>query len=322
MDDRFIICKNRLYGAINRRGEVVIKPTFEYIGRYREGVAAFKERSRWGFIDRMGGMVLRPDFLSNSNEGSYFSSGLARIYESGRQHFIRIDGILADPVGFTFATHFKSGFSVVQKRPGSEFFIINTSFEEVASFQAAEVPDIPEWPADWKIFTCFTSVNGKWLVGGFNFRGHSVFKPRFEFMTDFHMGVAGFGVADSQSKGFVYGLINLDGTVRVEPKWNRISPFAGGFAVAATNPKRNGYINLFGEWVIEPEFEGATPFFEGVACVRRNKKWGFIDQKGGIVIPFNFDGEGYFAGGMAAMLLEGQFVYIDKEGAIVWREDS
>ena len=40
-------------------------------------------------------------------------------------------------------------------------------------------------------------------------------------------------------------------------------------------------------------------FYEGLACVQKDGKWGFIDKSGTVKIPFQFDSLSYFDKGKA-----------------------
>lgn len=68
-------------------------------------------------------------------------------------------------------------------------------------------------------------------------------------------------------------------------------------------------------------------FSEGLALVRRNGKWGYIDIEGNEVIPCKFDGEEYggrghdFSDGLAVIVKNGKHGYIDKKGEIVINAD-
>ena len=51
------------------------------------------------------------------------------------------------------------------------------------------------------------------------------------------------------------------------------------------NLRRFGFIDRAGQFAIQPTFESARDFEEGLAAVRIEGRWGFIDTTGRIVIP-------------------------------------
>ena len=68
--------------------------------------------------------------------------------------------------------------------------------------------------------------------------------------------------------------------------------------------------------VIAPQYEDALDFSEGLAAVKKDGKWGFIDKTGAEVIPFIYDVVQPFSDGLALARLErdGLIGFIDKSG--------
>ncbi|HEX8531157.1 MAG TPA: WG repeat-containing protein, partial [Cytophagales bacterium] len=84
-----------------------------------------------------------------------------------------------------------------------------------------------------------------------------------------------------------------------------------------------GFINGRGELVIPPAFEKVGPFAEGFARVRQNGRWGYINDRGKVVIGATFDGARDFSEGLAVVLTRSpkrtkkplyQAFYIDTTG--------
>ncbi len=83
-----------LSGFIDRRGKIVIQPTFAEVGDFSDGLAPVRlEKTegvwgmgdRWGYIDKTGKCVIEPRF----NEAHEFRNGVARAHSGGelRQFF-------------------------------------------------------------------------------------------------------------------------------------------------------------------------------------------------------------------------------------------
>jgi tetratricopeptide (TPR) repeat protein len=77
-----------------------------------------------------------------------------------------------------------------------------------------------------------------------------------------------------------------------------------------------GYINQAGTPIIQPQYEYAGKFVEGLAAVKINRRWGFIDQAGKLIIPANFENDiqPVFSEDRAAVTLNGKSGFIDKKG--------
>ena len=79
-----------------------------------------------------------------------------------------------------------------------------------------------------------------------------------------------------------------------------------------------GYISQnTGQVVIPRKFERALPFEEGVAAVKINGRYGYIDTSGTFVIPPVFDHAGSFYQGLAEVMIGGNAGVIDRTGSTV-----
>ena len=68
------------------------------------------------------------------------------------------------------------------------------------------------------------------------------------------------------------------------------------------------------KWLIEPQYDTIKSFSEGLAAVRSDKKWGFINKKGETVTKDQYFDVRSFQEGFAAVLnLNNEWVYINKE---------
>ncbi|MCT4592678.1 MAG: WG repeat-containing protein [Anaeromicrobium sp.] len=84
-----------------------------------------------------------------------------------------------------------------------------------------------------------------------------------------------------QSKDDKIGFLNLEGQEIVEPKYkkNEILSYSEGF-IGIKNNEKWGYLDINGKMVIEPKFDEAGWFYGGVAAVKIEDKWYFINEKG------------------------------------------
>ena len=70
-------------------------------------------------------------------------------------------------------------------------------------------------------------------------------------------------------------------------------------------------------WLIPPNFEEAFPFHEGLAVVKLNGKFGFVDRTGEFKIKPAYDAVGHFYKGLAPFQNDGWIGFIDSKGKIV-----
>ncbi len=101
-----------------------------------------------------------------------------------------------------------------------------------------------------------------------------------------------------------------------EPKYSYVSNFSEGLARVKING-RWGYIDTTGKLVIEPKFDDAQDFSEGMARVWIvGKNWGYIDKTGKVIIDYQFtkDNANKFSEGLARACLADTCGFIDKTG--------
>ena len=79
-----------------------------------------------------------------------------------------------------------------------------------------------------------------------------------------------------------------------------------------------GYVDTHSEQTLIPfKFEDAGQFSEGLAAIKSNGKWGYIDQTGSIVIEPRYELAGSFTSGLAEIVIENQAGIIDRAGDVV-----
>jgi hypothetical protein len=173
-------------------------------------------------------------------------------------------------------------------------------------------------------------VGGKW--GFIDRKGQVVIRPQFTWVRSFSEGLAWVGLGENKS-----ALIDGKGkTICLFQSQNYIfHDFQGGMArVALIDEKglRHGFIDRIGKFAIPCQFKGAEDFSEGLAPVKTNGTWGFIDCRGELVIPSRFDEVNYYdpndpkgirkgnpglAEGLAAVALEGKWGFTDRQGRVI-----
>ena len=128
-----------------------------------------------------------------------------------------------------------------------------------------------------------------------------------------------------------YGYYQLKGKTRIEPQYEEAYDFSEGLAAVCMKdegewkvvngvPERVryiewGYIDKTGKMAFDEKYRSAEPFYEGLARVRTEDGYGYIDKKGDVVIPCQYKWGGYFRDDMTYVTdYENQTWLIDKTG--------
>ncbi len=104
--------KNNLYGLLTPDSQTVyVKPIYEYIDVFYNGLAIVKRDGKWGMINKFGKEIVEPkyDYINP------YSCGFARIAKNGKIGFLDDQFREAISPSFVHAYPFKDGVTLVNK---------------------------------------------------------------------------------------------------------------------------------------------------------------------------------------------------------------
>ena len=260
------------WGYINRSGEVVIKPQFDSAEPFAEGRALVRYPPR-----------KKP--LKPGEKNAELVAGLGFIDHTGKV-VIELDNPL-HLNGESFSEGLTK-FWTWDPGKGNVYGYVDTTGKVVIKARFTDAYSF----ADGLAAVCI-----EWQKCGFiNKAGDFVIEPKYRVAHSFREGLA--------LAGFEYqriGFVNKSGEMVIEPQFGNLmgTGFSEGLSVVAFEWGKFGYINTEGAIVIPMQFEMAQPFFDGLAAVRVDSKWGYIDKTGKFVIEPQFKGAGPFSEGLA-----------------------
>ncbi len=116
----------------------------------------------------------------------------------------------------------------------------------------------------------------------------------------------------------LYGYVDKTFTLKIPFTYEDARPFNQGLAPVKQNGKW-GFIDTAGNLVTEALYDdfmtaGSAVFHEGLAAVKKDGLWGYIDTQGKTVIPFSLESVGVFTDGLSPVGEAGVYGYIDKTG--------
>lgn len=114
-----------------------------------------------------------------------------------------------------------------------------------------------------------------------------------------------------------YGFLDSDNNELLIPfAYDNVGSFSEGLAWVKKDGKY-GYIDKTGKVVVPFIYDDVCDFCEGLAMVMKDGKWGYIDKTGKAVVPIIYDTAYDFSEGVAPVNKDGKWGYIDKSGKAV-----
>ena len=336
----FVIYKNNIFSIIDMKGSCM--------GGWFSGMALTNN----GIVDKNHKQIVyindslqRVNF--DYNEGRNFSEGLAAVRKGNKWGYIDKNGKEVIPCQYEDAWDFSEGLAMVQtrklKKEGQEGnfrnclkyinkhgdIIINSIAESVLvgqflygafrinnyshPFFSEGIANDPNIAYDKKGNILFFIRK----MGNYNITG------RYS---------CGMALAQRSDSPYVYGYIDKYGKPVMSFQWSDAYDFSENYAwVAGVSQNDNtklcyGCIDKEGKTVIPFLYErgytegkkyeqhGGYVFSEGLAGVKRDGVWGFVNYKGEIIIPFEYEEVYDFSEGFAWVKKNGKWGIVDKFG--------
>ena len=96
----------------NTGGDWVIKAKYFQAQSFTEGLAAVREFSKWGYINKNGEWIILPQF----DQAAPFEEGLASVVDNGRWGFIDDRGVFIIITEYEKASYIYEGLAVVANK--------------------------------------------------------------------------------------------------------------------------------------------------------------------------------------------------------------
>jgi hypothetical protein len=163
-------------------------------------------------------------------------------------------------------------------------------------------------------------IDGRW--GYINKRGDFIINPKYRNAFPFSNGRAFVRSVDFTEYFYIDGSDKRLQSVNMPSSIDFVedNEFRDGLAMIR-NQNMFGYIDRKGNTVVDLKYAEARPFFDKLAAVRISDRWGFIDGKGNVSITPKFISAGNFGNGLApARANSNLFGYVNKSGDFVISE--
>ena len=161
---------------------------------------------------------------------------------------------------------------------------------------------------------------GDW--GYIDKNGKTIIEIQYRWATDFQDGLAQVmvRVEENGKKTMKTTFIDKKGNEALSKKFDFNSSYESLFKDGITCIAKDGkwgFIDKRGEFIIAPVYESARNFSDGFAPVKKEGKWGFINKEGKFVIEPSFESVFPFQESIAAVQIDGKWGFIDKTGKVI-----
>ncbi|GFZ34512.1 hypothetical protein CSC2_50380 [Clostridium zeae] len=148
------------------------------------------------------------------------------------------------------------------------------------------------------------------LYGFINEQGDVVIEPQFLGLLPASEGFIPFYREDG------YGFISYDGKMSETFNEFRAFEFFGGMSIIERDGQY-GFINKNLDVIVDPQYDGVMNFSDGLALVELDGKKGYINSSGKVQIPIRYEEASSFSEGLAVVGDNEKMGYIDTKGNIV-----
>lgn len=337
--------QNDKWGAIDRQGNWVIQPEYDFLGEFSEGlVFAYIVDQFAGYIDKKGNRKINL-YLSESAHGTchngfvidccpwrLIDSTGKRLKTESYSHFMGFSNALCvvNKGGKSYTSWFDDPDLELHdvarwEKRGGKWGAIDTSGKIV-------IPLIYDYPFQFEEEYAVI-VQKKDEKYGFHYldkNNNILNKEPFDFAMPFSegLGLVNYGMGSKDFLLFGYGKgkwVYVDKQMKPVfklPTGLKVAyGFSEGMALVAKVDSENqliyGFMNKKGKIVIKPKYRRVDFFSENLALVGVNSLLGYINTKGRLVIPAKFADAGSFHQGLASVIQEGKWGFIDTEGKLV-----
>ena len=247
-----------------------------------------KENPKIGYLNTKGEKVIEPKF----NMGSEFYGDYANVIKDSLYGYVNKNGKETYFENYT-DVFFYYGNTGIAKRNG-KYGLINRKGDSLSEFKYTMVSNF-----GFNHYKCQTDNKKSHILDS---TGKIIFNKDLEFDIQSHYfdkdSIIIFrGTVDRKK---LNGLVNIDGEVIIQPKYENIYFINDSEFYVVKNDKKFGFIDKSGKEVIPLIYDNVGfDINEDLIPVLKDGKWGFINRKNETKIPFEYDDATAFLNGLA-----------------------
>ena len=276
------VYKDKTFGYIDSKGNVIIENTFDHAEKFCENYAVVAQKvnnkKRFGYIKMNGKYLIKPQYESAFE----FHNGIAHVVIENYDYYITTKGEIIHDFMLEEASDFSEGVAIIKKE--GKHFIMDTE-GKLTSCPAADI--ISPFHGDYALFR----QNEKW--GFMNKNGEVVIPPKYLWAGSYFEGL--FPVKDSDERWRDAYYINKRGENVFDRKFYSVHSFSEGLAVVVDKEKNGcsiySIINTDGEVLFDlPEYvTGTNNYKDGLLKIyerdykTETDKVGYVNRDGKVI---------------------------------------
>jgi hypothetical protein len=332
--------KDDLFAFIDTNAKIIIKPEFDAVTPFTEGLSVVNKNDSVYFINKENTNPFDQFFA----EAYSFNNGIAPVKYGKKWCFINRQGQIISAL-YDEINEISNNFYTVK---------VDGKYGALDNFAQTIIEPRFEELGDFKNDFAYYRSEGK---SGFVSKDGYVHKAEFDWLSDFDTDkIAIVKIRNS------YGLINATGTIILDTKYDQILKANNSVFVVVLND-HYGFYNGKGCFLIDIAFDfikekpadfytngqifkllkkGEQSFVDangrtsidfgtydeinfasnGLIRVKNKNKYGFVDRKLNLVIPYKYSKAGDFKDSCALAALKDKFVLLDMQGKEIYSSVS
>lgn len=304
------------WGFIDRTGKFIIKPQFFEVRKFTENLAAVRPSSKWGFIDSTGKYVVKPSF----DVAEPFQDGMAYVKNGTKMGFVDAKGNVKYVAwdNAIVGRHFSDGrvLALFNAEGITRYSYLDKNLNVAIDSSYDMSLPFAEGLAPVR-------KDGKW--GYIDKTNKMVIPAKYGEANRFSEGMAAVSLDSKyayidKSGNVLFYVPSVRGIYAALGEMFIADDFKCGCARISTGNKIFGIINTRGE-LLADKIEYGSRYSEGLAFYSGDAsvgyKWGYLDKSGKPAIKPAYDDAMSFSCGLAGVCVGSKYGVINKSGTMV-----
>ena len=253
---------NSLYGFKNRKGKLVVSPSFQVVREFVNNFGVVKKDNKWGVINEKGDFVIPNEYDTISYSPNY------NIFLIGKIN------IPPEFISIHFKTEMFYGLASVTDKS-----ILPVQFEKITqvSKDSFHLKNFEQYIL--RGFVPDTSIFIKSYSVILNTEVEKIVIDSVPLQWDWRIPV---------KPRRTWGFLDSAGLMRISNQYENVKSFSENLA-AIKFQGRWGFIDKYENIIIQPNYDFVSRFENGISIAEKKSKYGLLNKSGKEITPFVFN---------------------------------